>query len=333
MAVQLSTSAGGVIADATDSFDMMDKLIDFITGVTAGETGKELPVGERWVVNKDDSVTIAGERHVYLQGPGLSGTDAIYVVVRIYSDAPNNLHNWEIKGATGFSDGLAYDEQPGGSTVYSYLTLSNANMPFWFVVSGRRIILVAQTAGSVTYAAYLGWYLPYATPSEFPYPMFCGGSTCSSTYNYLQTNYQVGNFYDGPNGASVAKRLTDAAAHVRHRDGSWLTCSAYYQTSGASRPSSYASQCFVWPHDEVNASQYEYKMVQSVGDEFAVFPFILYSTDNGGNIYGELDGIFFSPLGTVGKKFPDTITIATKVYLVINNTYRTSEANAALLLE
>jgi len=330
MALQLSSTNGGAVADATDSFDMMDKLIDFLDGTTAGETGKLLPVGQRWTVNKDDTSTVPGERHVYLEGPGLSGTDAIFVNIRIYSVIPNNIHNWEIRGSTGFSGSLAVDDQPGGSTVESYLTLSNTTMPFWFVVSGRRIIIVAQTAGSVSYACYLGWYLPYATPTEFPYPMFNGGSTSEDINSYLLTNYKVGNFYDCPRHAST---VTKATSQIRHVDGSWLHVAAYNQTTSATRPNTDTSiECNMWPHDR-NATDYELKLIENPDGTFPIFPFILYSDENGGNVYGELDGIHFSPLGTAGKKFPDTITVGGDTYLVINNAYRTLEANAALLLK
>ena len=328
MALQLSVTNGGAIVDATDSFDMMDKLIDFIDGTTAGETGKLLAVGERWTVNKDDTTTTPGERYVYLEGPGLGGTDNIHVNIRIFSDAGNNVHNWEISGATGFSAGDLFANQPGITTVSSYLTLSNADTPFWFVVSGRRIIVIAQTAGSVSYAAYLGWYLPYATPSEFPYPMFNGGSTHASTVSYLATNYTVGNFYDGPRISATA-----AAGQLRHRDGSWLAVAAYIQTAGATRPAGVNGDCEVWPHDNLASTKYEYGYIENVAGSFSVFPMILYSTQNSGNIYGELDGVFFSPLGTVGKKFPDTIVISGDDYLVVNNAYRTLEANCAVLLK
>lgn len=330
MSVQLSATNGGAVADATDSFDMMDKLIDFLDGTTAG--APVLPVGERWVVNKDDTTTVPGERHVYLEGQGLSGTDAIFVNIRIYSDIPNNIHNWEIRGSTGFSAGLSFENQPGGSTIESHLTLSNASMPFWFIASGRRFIIVAQTAGSVSYCGYFGWYLPYAAPSEFPYPMFNGGSTYISTKGYLETNYSVGNFYDGPNSSSDV--TLQHVGQLRSQDGSWLGFSAFVQSASGTRPIAQTiNPSYVWPNDKINQTVlYEYSMIENIDSSFPIFPFVLYSLEDGGNVYGELDGIFFSPLGLIGKKFPDTITNGGDTYLVINNTYRTSEANAALLL-
>ena len=327
MALQLSATNGGAIVDATDSFDMMDKLIDFIDGTTAGETGKLLPVIERWTVNEDDSVSVPGERHVFLEGPGLAGTDNIHVNIRIYSDVPGNIHNWQIIGATGYTDSANIYDQPGASTVASFLTLSNADMPFWFIVSGRRIIVIAQTAGSISYATYLGWYLPYATPNEFPYPMFNGGSTSSPTVGYLNTNYTVGNFYDGP-----VSSVTAAAAQLRNRDGSWLAFGTYTATTSATRPAVQGTAPnHIWPNNQA-AVNYDLRLIQNVDNTFPVFPFILYSAENGGNTYGELDGVFFSPLGLIGKKFPDTITIASDTYVVINNANRTSEASSAFLL-
>ena len=334
MALQLSATNGGAIVDATDSFDMMDKLIDFIDGTTAGETGKLLAVGERWTVLEDDSVSVAGERHVFLEGPGLAGTDNIYVNIRIYSDTPSNLHNWQIIGATGYSSGADIYNQPGGCDVETYFTLNNASMPFWFIVNGRRIMIVAQTAGSVSYACYLGWYLPYATPAEFPYPMFNGGNTCISTYNYLQTNYRLGNFYDPVfNFISGVGNQSDAAGQLRQMDGSWLPIGNFEETTSATRPARQGNrQCYMWPQAR-RSQEHDLKLIQNLDSTFPLLPFIPYTEEDGGDVFGELDGVLMSPLGTLGKKFPDTITVGGDTYLVVNNTYRTLEANAAFLLK
>lgn len=327
MSYQPSATNGGAVADATDSFDMMDKLIDFLDGTTAGVP--VLPVGERWTVNKDDSVSVPGERFVYLEGPGLSGTDNIHVNIRIYSDIGNNLHNWEIRGATGFSAGLDFENQPGGCTFSSFFTLSNANMPFWFVVSGRRIIIVAQTAGSVSYACYLGWYLPYATPAQFPYPMFNGGSAHLETTGYLTTNYMVGNFYDGPQATVLG---SDSGSQLRDINGQWLSWGTFDATTSGSRPQTNDVGNFISPFDG-DTAEYGFGLVENVDSSFILLPLILYSELNSGNVFGEIDGAFFSPLGQVGKKFPDTITVSGDTYLVVNNAYRTTEANALVLLK
>ena len=330
MSYQRSVTNGGSVADATDSFDMMDKLIDFIDGTTAGTP--VLPVGERWTVHKDDTTSVPGERFVYLSGPGLSASDSIHVNVRIYSDVGNNLHNWEIRGATGFSAGLDFLNQPGASTRASYLTLSNAAMPFWFIASGRRIILAAQTAGSVSYACYLGWFLPYATPAQFPYPMYNGGSAHNDDTNYLNTSYEVGNFYDGTRSSTSFGQ--PSSGQLRDINGDWLGFGSHNASTGATRPdNSGTGQPQIAPNDSLVAADPDYGIIENLDGSFILMPYILYSKGGNGNVYGELDGIFYSPLGQVGKKFPDTITQGGDTYLVLNNAYRTLEANAALLLK
>lgn len=327
MAYQPSVTNGGTVADALDNFDMMDKLIDFIDGTTAGEAGLTLPVGERWTVLKDEM--IGDDRYVYLKGPGLAAVDSIHVNIRVYSVGGNNLHNWEIRGATGFDNGQSFANQPGISNVQSYFTMANTAMPFWFVVSGRRIIIVAQTAGSVCYACYLGFYMPYATPAQFPYPMYNGGSTHSPTVNYLTTNYQIGNFYDGPVHSTLA--LNQASAQLRDVNGVWKHWGGFSQTSSGTRPSAPYSPNKISPIDSFGIRGYG--MVESPSGLFVILPFIMWTDADGGNIYGELDGAFFSPLGLVGKKFPDTLTEGGDTYLVVNNAYRTSEANALIRLK
>lgn len=319
MAYQLSVTNGGAIADFTDNDDAMDKLIDFLDGTTAGEVGFLLPVGERWTVLKDDTTTTPGERYVYLKGPGLAAADSIHVNVHITS--AGIIHNWLIEGATGFDGGLAFDAQPGrGGGVL--LTFSNATMPFWFIASGRRFIVVVQTSGSVSYVGYGGFYLPYATPTEFPYPLFLGGSTGNAAIGFSDTSYRVGNFYDGPSSGAL-----------RHTDGTYLAVSAYVGADVSARPSSNVRSTMCWPHDQINDEDYAMHLVENPDGSFPAFPFIFYSTENLGVVYGEIDGVYFSPWGTTGRKFPDTVVIAGDDYLVVNNAYRTAEANALVLLK
>lgn len=318
MAVLLSTTNGGSVADATDNFDAMDKLIDFLTGVTGS-----LPIIERWVVNKDDSVSVPGERFVYLQGPGLAGTDEIFVNLRVYDIPVSNVRNWEIRGSTGFDSGQTFENQPGGSTVRSFYTLNNAvDMPFWIVANGRRFICVFKVTATYP-ACYCGWYLPYATPSQFPYPMYNGGSTSKDDISVLVQNYTVGNFYDGP-----IVSTTLSVAHLRHRDGTWLTV-ASYPDSGGTRPN--ASQADVF-HTMFGGGGNDPNQatIQNADGTYPVMPVTLWTAANGGNVYGEVDGVFWTPARDNSAE--STITIGGDTYLVVQNMYRTAEANMALLL-
>jgi hypothetical protein len=326
MAVLKSVTNGGAVADAVDNDDAMDKLIDFLTGVTAGSP--ILPVIERWTVNKDVT-TVAfgagtnGNREVYLQGPGLSGTDAIYVNIRVYDIASTNVRNWEIRGSTGFDGGQTFANQPGSSPIGSYFTLNRAiPMPFWIVASGRRFICVFKIVATYP-SCYCGWYLPYATPSQFPYPMYNGGSTGNSAISNVVSDYTVGNFYDGP-----YLNTTNCVSHLRHRDGTWLT-SASYNGGGTRNSSTSASVAATMYNGIVNYAPEQYTMGNADGS-YPVVSVSLYTAQLGGQVYGELDGVFWTP--SRDNSAESTITIGPDVYLVVQNMYRASEVNMALLL-
>ncbi len=312
--------------NATDQFDAMTILLNFLTKVTTPTTGT---ITHAWVVLKDDSATVPGERHVYLKGLGLSGTDAIFVNIRVYSDIPTDSRNWEIRGATGFNDLSDFNSQPGISTVRSYLTLNDdVAMPFWIVATERRFICIFKIV--TTYSAcHCGWYLPYATPTQFPYPMYNGGSTYRDDIAWNTTNYTVGNFYDGP-----VTSDGDSVAQLRHRDGTWLSAASYNSTTGATRPTNSDSnvECYTTMYDEniSSSGNFEQEVVDNADGSYPLIPVTLWSPQNSGNVYGEIEGVFWT--ASRNNTAESIITVSADSYLVVQNMYRTSEANMALKL-
>jgi len=321
------------VADATSNFDALDKLKDFLTGVTAGNP-VALPVIERWTVLKDDVITaptpsVSGNRELYLRGPGLSGTDAIFVNIKALDSISSNVFQWKISMATGFDGGQTFDNQPGATPFASWLTLDRfpAGMPFWFIASGRRFICIFKVV--TTYVAcYAGWYLPYATPTEFPYPGYLGGNTSEFGNRVDTTNYEMGNFYDAP-----VKDFNEATGSLRHRDGTWKSVGSYNSSTGAIRPSSVTQvNAFIQPFDwRRSAITPEYFLINNADGSYPVFPTVLYTEQSGGNVYGELDGVCYTP--SRGNSTESTITIGSDVYLVIDNVYRATEAYVAILLK
>ena len=329
MALQVSTTNGGTVADATSHTDLMDKLIDFLTGVTAGNP--ILAVGDRWTVLKDDTASVPGERFVYLQGPGYilnSSNVNPHVNVRIY-DSGLTARNWEIKGAIGFDTLQDFNNQPGGSPNSTYFTLQDSlAMPFWFFASARRFMIIAKIGGATYPACYGGFYLPYATPEEFPFPLFIGGNAESETREWNTQNFTVGNFYDGI--AANSLDSADCSALVRNRDGNWNP--VFRQTDSTSGVRGTSNDDFgnVWPWAENSTTFYGLNLVNGfVSTFYPVLPTVLYNTDGEGDILGELDGVFFCP--GIGNSAESTVTDGGDVYLVINNVYRTNEANACFL--
>jgi len=151
---------------ASNYLDLLDKLKAFVTTTMT-------PAGERWSVLR----WVPGPpAELVLQGPGTAGTDAI--VVGIQSQPGVDFGNWKLRGFTAWNGALGFDAQYMQSAAY-YASLMTASMPYWIVANGRRIVVVVKTS---TYyeMMYLGWFLPYATPAQYPYPMLVSGSASYS---------------------------------------------------------------------------------------------------------------------------------------------------------
>lgn len=328
MAYLASITNGGVPADATDFDDLMDKLLNFLNGTTAPTGGTALTYP--WEILNDSTLLVPGERQVFLRGRGFSDTDNIYVFIKVSSVPAINAYNWRIYGCTSYNAGVEINLQPNLSTINSYYLLSPATTPYYFIANERRFMVVAGVSSSTSMAMYAGFYLPYGTPTEMAYPFYAGGSSAKNL-SYTTQNYEIGNFYDGPRSSA-----TEYTSFARHSDGTWLGVSAYNGTTSGTRPTSHSGTTFLWPMDRPNSPSailFEKGMIQDPQGGYPLLPFMLYSADNGGNVYGELDGICFTGTGIAGKKYPDTITIGSDVYLVLNNTYRFGETNGTVLLD
>lgn len=154
MAVEISN--GGLVPHATSHTDLLAKLKTFV-------------LANGWTALEDTADKLV------LQGSG-SGSDEIIVAIQLYANG------WRLNGYTGYVNGLTFSNQPGAiPSVCGAMALWNAGIQYWFVVNSRRIIVVAKV-NTVYHACYLGWFLPYSTPGQYPYPLIVGGSYSAATY-------------------------------------------------------------------------------------------------------------------------------------------------------
>lgn len=58
-------------------------------------------------------------------------------------------------------------------------------MQYWMVANGRRFVVVIKIS-TVYQAMYGGFFLPYANPAAYPYPLFIGGTRGLSGYSSSQ---------------------------------------------------------------------------------------------------------------------------------------------------
>ena len=180
------------------STDWKDLLNDLVTFVTANG----------WTLEKTVTVNTEVEER-YLRGPGSAVDSQVYVNIRTGAVVSDAAYWWEVRGAVGFDTNLTFDNQPGTSPD-TYLLLRNASIDYWFAVSDRRIVVVAQVNTSY-FSMYAGFFLPFATPIEYPFPLYVAASKGPPPLIFTTTNSGI---------RSVADPGI-RAAYLREGGGQW----------------------------------------------------------------------------------------------------------------
>jgi hypothetical protein len=159
---------------AAHALELFNKLQGFI------KTHADLvSAGENWITVWQDN----DSTDVVLRGPGLAAQDQVYVGMRLFVHAPSDRQWIELYGMSGITPtaqnlGEHVNVGPGVR-----MLLDSNPMEYWFVANGRRFIVVLKIS-TVFEACYAGFYLPYATPLSYGYPMFIGGSASVYTPGY-----------------------------------------------------------------------------------------------------------------------------------------------------
>jgi len=295
MAVEISN--GTSVPHATDYQDLLAKLVIFATA-------------NGWALTESTS------DKVVLTGEGLSGGDAIHVAFQKYSDVGTDAFGWYLNGYTGYQSGLSFIQQPGAIPAsYPALPLWNSAIPYWFIVSARRIIVVAKI--STTYqVAYMGYMLPYGTPGQYPYPLVIGGSANDTRPRWSAT----GNNATAP---FIPYTNTPSVLYVRLLSGQWYQPRISIMNAGG-----FAGEG-TWPYNcAVHGSTYPIALLRpALSGEYTLQPIVIChrasSTDAA--LLGDFDGA--KHITGADNAAENTITIGGDTWLVVQNVYRTSTGN------
>lgn len=284
--------------------DYKTLLADFITFIT---TNASLVSGsQQWTVLR--TVASGGHNDHLLRRPGLAGTDQIHVRLRSVESGAN--YGWDCNGFVSYNSVLANDAQPGISPVCG-MALHNASIPYWFLANGRRFMIIAKVS---TYymSLYGGFILPWATPAEYPYPLYVGGSHQSGTsHNYTQATGVVGSFWNP----------ATACAYIRDTAGTWIETAGHNNTSSPS-----TIDGIMWP--------YAFNIAQAAHADGsrALWPCVLIKRVAPTNIFGVLDGV--QALQYTGVAAEDTFTSGGKSHTVFPTVYMSDKFSyAGLVME
>lgn len=196
-----------VSGTCTGHLELLDALKTFLTSnaglVAAGQAWECLAdVQEQAAITFTDDVPTGNHRTLYFKAKGLSGLDEIYIGLQDWQWVSRDIYNIALQGLTGYLAGVSLWNQPGavrlygGSELYN-LTLQSSGqaISYWFIANGRRVIIITRIANTYC-TAYLGLFLPFSRPDQYPYPLFAGGSSYRLGFKYSnESQYYLTNFF------------------------------------------------------------------------------------------------------------------------------------------
>lgn len=322
MAFEISDGAG--TPHATNYSDLLDKLITFLVG-----TGD-------WNLHNDQRGTV-GE--VTLRGEGLTGTENIYVGIKRYIDAINDIHGWLLQGYTGFTN-AGFHTNPGaiasGSSIPA-LPLWNSTIPYWFFANARRFIVVAKV-DNVYVSMYAGHILPYGSPGHWFYPLLIGGSNISNSTFSTHPRYSDTAFsMCSPFLSNSILGFSTGSSNIciRLADGTWLrlynNIGNFLAPGGTSPTDNMQALHGVYPPvvgrgvlggwgGNTSTNGFKQCRPNQAGD----YPLVPLRLLNGNtpDALGIYDGISYIP--GFGVTSQDEVTIGADEYIVFNDIFRTN---------
>ncbi|MFU8924894.1 hypothetical protein [Acinetobacter puyangensis] len=205
-----------------------------------------------WQVMRYD--TSVENRELILKGQGYSGAEEIYVGIRTYQSSSADYYNLCVATFTGYVASNTFDTQP--SVRLSGVPAHNQRIDYWLTVNPQRIACCMKVGTPVYEHFYIGKFFSYARPSQYPYPVICGGMLSGA----------------------AATRYSDTSHSMPYK-GNRVQLGMRFNTGVYLQPEA-------WPWNNTyltGATQ-----LRDTNDYYPLLPIIL-SDANG--IYGELDGV------------------------------------------
>ena len=253
---------------------------------------RDVCLAEGWEILRYD--TAPANRELIMKAPGLSGLEEIFCGFRTYQNADADYYNLLAGGFTGYLAGNTFDTQPGARL--SGVPAHNNRIDYWIAVNGQRLALAMKVGTPVYESAYVGKMLAYARPSQYPYPIVCGGMlTGAAATRFSETTHSMP--YKGNN----------ARMGLRTNDG-WIS-----------------PRCYPWGNTQIagTASGSTDTNLRDTGENYSLLPVELH--DNVANIWGALDGVYY--ISGFNNAVENTLTIGGVPYVVMQDVGRTGHTD------
>lgn len=248
---------------------------------------RDFAAANGWTVLRYD--TVPANRELILKGSGLSGEEEIYVGFRTYQDSNADYYNLVAAAFTGFVSSNTFDTQPGA--VLSGVPCHNNRVDYWLTLNGQRIALAMKVGTPVYQAAYVGKFLPYARPGQYPYPVIAAG---------MLSGVPATRFSDTAH--SIPYKGARANLQMRFNDGTWKQ-----------------PECYPWNNSTLAGGTVQQR------DTEGQYPLNAVILNDANGIYGELDGVCH--ISGFNNAVENTQTVAGKTWVVFQDVWRTGFAD------
>lgn len=261
-----------------------------------------------WTLLNYDGVSSA----IY-NAPGLSGAEEIGVGIGYEANVGTDsyaLTGWMFRS---YNAALPHTGQPGHSGL-GYHPVWNQPTPYWFIGNGQRVIVVTKISTVYT-ASYIGKFLMYGAPGEYPQPYvrlmpWQDNTRWSSTAPSFRCFFDPGNH----NGTDML-----------NPNGQWYQLSNFQDSGG--NESQMDGQNYLWPYTAPvlgnNSATNRYRELRDNIDDvsYTLWPLIVMGELPSTDIYGELDGAFACPGFDAATE--DLIYQDNEFHLLVQNVFRT----------
>lgn len=220
---------------------------------------KTFAEAQGWVTQRYTTPVDGSNRELILKGPGLGADQEIFVGFKAYHNVAADYYNLSAAGFTGYVSSNSFETQPG--YFESGIPAHNHRIDYWLVANGQRIAFGLKVGTPVYMHGYAGYFYPYATPGQYPYPLLVGGMLAGAAATR----------YSDPS-ISMPYRGNCTNLGMRFVDGAWKNVNAFPWTG-------YGSNGNILTGDAT---------LRDTGGSYRLLPIQLADASN---IYGELDGV------------------------------------------
>lgn len=253
------------------------------------ETIRDFASANGWTVLRYDTAPV--NRELILRGSGHTGEEEIFIGFQTYQNAGTSIYNLAGAVFTGYVPGSTFSQQPGYRP--TSCCAHDLRIDYWLTVNPQRIALAMKVGTSVYESLYVGKFLPYARPTQYPYPVACVGTLAAfsgTRFTDISANHSMG--YKG-NSNRISFRTI----------------------AGWNTP-------FCYPWDSADLAGTTQVPASQLRDTDGVYPLLPVELHNNlANLYGALDGIYY--ISGFNNNAENTLSVDGHDYVVIQDAFRT----------